>query len=151
MFRFDHAALNVVSLARSAEFYQSLGAKVVSRPSPHFLEMVLGELRLHFVPISAASATNDEIYVNHSAIDHICLRVETVEELEKLCEKFNANRHIADFGPFEIRQSPPMGHGFQEHAEQSPPTKTLYAKDPDGIKLEVRYYRASGLSVSPVA
>jgi catechol 2,3-dioxygenase-like lactoylglutathione lyase family enzyme len=136
MFRADHAALAVKNLSRSRTFYEYLGARVVSRPSTRFVEVMLGNLRLHLVQAKTFDPPREDAV----GIDHICVSVETFADLESVRDKLNASPLIAPFGPFHIQESPPLGPG-QSHSEERPPVRTLYAKDPDGIGLEIRCYR----------
>lgn len=131
----DHVALTVKDLGVSRDFYEYLGGRVVSRPSTGFMEIVLGEIRLHLIPDS--DATN----VEHRAprIDHLCLRVSSLEALSDVEQLINAHPALAG-RPCEIEDSPQLGEGGKEHCEERPPRKTLYFEDPDGIRLEVRAY-----------
>ncbi len=137
MLRSDHTALAVKNLGLSREFYEYLGGRVVSLPSPHFVEIMLGDLRLHFV---RATSPNETASDAAPRIEHFCVSVDSIHELEKLRDRVNACELIKHLGPFEIQESPPLGEGFAGHAEQRPPKKTLYVKDPDGIMMEVRCY-----------
>lgn len=135
MFKADHIALNVADLGRSKSFYESLGGRVVSKPSPHFLEMMLGDLRLHILPVQGdprATATH--------GLDHMSVNVESVAQLEQVRDLLNDSPLVAAWAPFAIEESTMLGDGLSEHAEERPPRKTLYAKDPDGIVLEIRCY-----------
>lgn len=138
MFRADHAALAVKSLSRSRSFYEYLGGKVISKPSPNFVEVMLGNLRLHLV--QAVGETSDKRCEGTQGIDHLCVSVDSLAELTAVCHLLNSCSLLAGFGPFAIQESPPLGDGFQDHAEERPPLRTLYAHDPDGISLEIRCY-----------
>jgi len=143
MFRHDHVALTVKDLQVSREFYEYLGGHVVSKPSPKFMEIVLGEIRLHLVRggegegEGEASTTANDVA---SRIDHLCLRVGSVSDLAAIRNMLNAHPALRDRGkPCEVEESPPLGIG-QDHVEEVPPQRTLYFEDPDGIRLEVRAY-----------
>jgi catechol 2,3-dioxygenase-like lactoylglutathione lyase family enzyme len=135
MFLHDHVALTVKDLNVSRDFYQSLGGHVVSKPSSGFLEIVLGEVRLHLVPTSAAEDGRPS-----SRIDHLCMRVGTVEDLTALQDVLRSHPLLTGRAPCEVEDSPPLGDGGKIHVEEHPPRKTLYFEDPDGIRLEVRAY-----------
>lgn len=134
-FLHDHIALTVKDLAVSREFYEYLGGRVVSKPSSGFMEIVLGEIRLHILP-SEGDSTD---VAPASRIDHLCLRVASLEDLASVHERIRAHPLI-DGHKFAIEDSPPLGEGGAEHCEERPPQKTLYFEDPDGIRLEVRAY-----------
>lgn len=131
----DHVALTVKDLGVSRAFYEHLGGRVVSRPSTGFMEIVLGEIRLHLVPDSGAT----DVQRRSPRIDHLCLRVATLDDLSAVEKLLNAHPALAG-RPCEIEDSPPLGEGGKEHCEERPPRKTLYFQDPDGIRLEVRAY-----------
>lgn len=135
-FSHDHVALTVKDLAVSREFYEYLGGRVVSRPSKGFMEIVLGEIRLHLIPDEGASQKK----ARAPRIDHLCLRVASLEALGQVEEHVNAHPLFAGRRPCEVEDSPPLGEGGKEHCEERPPRKTLYFEDPDGIRLEVRAY-----------
>ncbi len=137
MLRSDHTALAVKNLGLSREFYEFLGGRVVSKPSPHFIELLLGDLRLHIVRAPDPDLKQSELAPR---IEHFCLSVDTTAELERLCDQVNGCELIKHMGPFEIQESPLLGASFADHAEQHPPRKTLYLRDPDGIMLEIRCY-----------
>lgn len=137
MFRVDHAALAVQSLSRSRAFYEYLGGKVVSRPSELFVEIMLGDLRLHLVK----AENGDKAPVGSGGIDHLCVSVETLEQLETVRDLINGCPLLEGKGPFAIQESPKLSSDQCGHAEQRPPRRTLYARDPDGIALEIRCYR----------
>lgn len=142
MFLHDHVALTVRDLPTSRRFYESLGGHVVSKPSPSFLEILLGEVRLHLVkggdpklgPSAHANETEQPV-----RIDHLCLRVATVDKLRAIEEHVNGLLVSEGHAPCRVEDSPPFGAGGT-HVEERPPRKTLYFKDPDGIRLEVRAY-----------
>jgi catechol 2,3-dioxygenase-like lactoylglutathione lyase family enzyme len=135
-FRHDHIALTVKDLQVSRDFYEYLGGKVVSRPSPGFMEIVLGELRLHLVPDEGATQKTQRA----PRIDHLCLRVSSLDELTAVEKHVNAHPSLVGRHPVEVEDSPPLGEGGVDHCEERPPRKTLYFQDPDGIRLEVRAY-----------
>jgi catechol 2,3-dioxygenase-like lactoylglutathione lyase family enzyme len=134
--RFDHVALAVRSLARSRDFYVGLlGAKVVSKPSDTFVEILLGDLCLHLLPMAAsAEGQTDAARLHHGA-----LAVETLADLRALRDALNASPLVASYGPFVVQESPPQGAGGT-HVERRAPVATLYFRDPDGIRLEARCY-----------
>ncbi len=138
MFLHDHVALTVKNLQVSREFYEYLGGHVVSKPSAAFMEIVLGEIRLHLVRADGSVA--EEGRRPASRIDHLCLRVSSVEALTSVQERVNAHPLLSGRAPCEVEDSPPMGDGGTQHVEEFPPRKTLYFEDPDGIRLEVRAY-----------
>ncbi|MBX3232250.1 MAG: VOC family protein [Labilithrix sp.] len=135
MFVHDHVALTVKDLAVSRGFYEYLGGRVVSKPSKAFMEIVLGEIRLHLVP-----AEGDTKAATAPRIDHLCLRVGSVDDLTSVEARVNAHPLLQGRAPCHVEDSPPLGEGGKEHAEERPPRKTLYFEDPDGIRLEVRAY-----------
>lgn len=135
LFAHDHVALTVKDLGVSRDFYEHLGGRVVSRPSASFMEIVLGEIRLHLIPDREAN----DVQRRSPRIDHLCLRVASLDDLTAVEKLINA--HPALVGrPCEIEDSPPLGEGGKDHCEERPPRKTLYFEDPDGIRLEVRAY-----------
>jgi len=137
VFGHDHVALTVRDLDASREFYEYLGGRVVSRPSPGFLEIVLGEIRLHLLP-EADPVTGEP--TRGPRIDHLCLRVSSLDALALVEERINGHPRLRDRAPCVIEDSPPLGEGGKQHVEEFPPRKTLYFEDPDGIRLEVRAY-----------
>lgn len=140
MFLHDHVALTVKDLAASREFYEYLGGQVVSKPSSGFMEIVLGEIRLHLVPAPEAERANTDVALPPSRIDHLCMRVATLDALAAMQEHINKHPRIAGRAECEVEDSPPLGEGGKEHCEERPPRKTLYFNDPDGIRLEIRAY-----------
>ena len=70
LFCHDHVAFTVKDLAVNRAFYEYLGGRVVSRPSPGFMEIVLGEIRLHLIPDAGATTRQPR----SPRIDHLCLR-----------------------------------------------------------------------------
>jgi catechol-2,3-dioxygenase len=132
MLSLDHIALNVQSLERSRDFYHALGGKVVSSPSERFMEMELGGVILHLLPLGGGQ---------HSApqgIHHFALKVDTVAELERICDLIQKNEELAGLKKTQIQESPKLGiHG---HVERQPPTLAMYFCDPDGNQIEVRSY-----------
>jgi catechol 2,3-dioxygenase-like lactoylglutathione lyase family enzyme len=120
----------VKDLEVSREFYEFLGGRVVSKPSSGFMEIVLGEVRLHLIPNGHLADGHDE----RPRIDHLCLRVGSVEDL------MSVQKRISPRSPCEVEDSPPLGQGGKKHVEEYPPRKTLYFEDPDGIRLEIRAY-----------
>jgi catechol 2,3-dioxygenase-like lactoylglutathione lyase family enzyme len=138
MFKSDHTAFAVRDLERSRAFYVHLGGRVVSKPSANFVEVMLGDMRLHMVQATADDG-GDPAGVR-PGIDHVCLAVEKVADLEAVLERINAYPEIRERAHYELGDSPMLGTGFVEHAEERPPLKTLYFRDPDGIMLEIRAY-----------
>src|SRR4051812_41022483 len=122
-FRHDHVALNVKDLQVSRDFYESLGGRVVSKPSSEFMEIVLGEIRLHLVPTGGGGADAASV---KSRIAHICLRVESVEDLIYVQERINSHPLRGGRTHCEVEDSPPLGEGGSGHVEECPPRKTLY-------------------------
>lgn len=137
VFGHDHVALTVRNLDASREFYEYLGGRVVSRPSTGFLEIVLGEIRLHLLP-EADPVTGEP--TRGPRIDHLCLRVPSLDALAAVEKHVNAHPRLRERAPCVIEDSPALGDGGKEHVEEFPPRKTLYFEDPDGIRLEVRAY-----------
>lgn len=135
-FAHDHIALTVKDLQVSREFYEYLGGRVVSRPSPGFMEIILGEVRLHLVPDEGAT----EKKPRSTRIDHLCLRVASLEALVAVEQHVNAHPSFRGRRPCAVEDSPFLGEGNRDHCEERPPRKTLYFQDPDGIRLEVRAY-----------
>jgi len=136
LFKTDHTAFAVRDLEKSKAFYEHLGGRVTSKPSPNFVELMLGELRLHMI-----RAGSDKRASNTAAcIDHISLSVGSIDELQKVQARVNAAPHLEGQGPFEIEDSTPLGVDFVDHAEERPPLKTLFFRDPDGITIEIRAY-----------
>ena len=118
-------------LARTQKFYERLGGKVTSLPSDRFLEIDLGAQKLHIL----LGADDD---TKPGPIHHFALRMESLSALEKLCAILNQCPELQEWVPFSIQESPPMGaHG---QVERTPPHRTLYFRDPDGILLEARCY-----------
>ena len=153
-FESDHIALNVTDQLRSRKFYELIGGRIVSKASPYFMEIVIGNQRLHIV--TREGVTKDEkntapaVTVNPAIvvappIDHFCLRVSNLVDLEALLNKLNGSPLLADerqrFGPLKIIDSPPLGAGADAQAEECPPLKTLYFRDPDGVGIEIRAYQ----------
>lgn len=136
LFEHDHVALTVKNLEVSREFYEYLGGRVVSRPSTGFMEIVLGEIRLHLVPDQGATQKTSR----SSRIDHLCLRVSSLDALTAVEQHVNAHPLFAGRRLCEVEDSPCLGEGGKDHCEERPPRKTLYFQDPDGIRLEVRAY-----------
>ncbi len=132
----DHIALAVRDLAASRRFYEALGGRTVSKPSPHFLEIMLGEQRLHFLP----EARRDASVTDEVRIDHFCVAVESVTALEEYAACLRALPEL-EGRRIEVEDSERLGAGLREHSEERPPLKTLYFADPDGIRIEVRAYR----------
>lgn len=140
MFRHDHVALAVRDLNVSRDFYEHLGGHVVSRPSAAFMEIVLGEIRLHLVrrgqqELDGAPPGRTP---DGQRIDHLCLRVASLDDLVCVRDRLNAHPALRGRAPCALVDSPPLGDG--NHVEELPPQKTLYFEDPDGIRLEVRAY-----------
>lgn len=136
MLKHDHIAIAVSNFERSLEFYLSIGAKVVSKPSEKFVEILLGDVRLHLI----LSREQEFASSSHPRLDHLCLGVDSLLELNELAKKLNKTIAGQKHGPFLVQESPPLGPG-QTHAEERPPLATLYFRDPDGIGLEARCYR----------
>ncbi|MCX6124432.1 MAG: VOC family protein [Proteobacteria bacterium] len=151
----DHIALNVADQLRSRKFYELIGGKIVSKASPYFMEIVIGNQRLHIVTrgcatkneknTAPADVTVNPVIVVAPPIDHFCLRVSNLVELEALLNKLNGSPLLADqrqrSGPLKIIDSPPLGAGAEGQAEEFPPLKTLYLRDPDGVGIEIRAYQ----------
>lgn len=135
-FKHDHIALMVADLRRSARFYQALGGEIVSKPSERFVEILLGELRLHLI---CAEPQNETGRAAARRIDHICLQVTSRRALEAVLNVLNQSESAAVHGPFQIQDSPPLGPD-STHCEQRPPLATLYFRDPDGLGFEARCY-----------
>ena len=136
MLKQDHIAIAVSNFERSLEFYLAIGAKVVSKPSEKFVEILLGDVRLHLILAKEQGASPS----SHPRLDHICLAVGSLLELTELSKLLNNTAAGQEYGPFLVQESPPLGPG-QTHAEERPPLATLYFRDPDGIGLETRCYR----------
>ncbi len=139
IFGHDHVALSVKDLQVSGEFYEYLGGRIVSKPSSAFMEIVLGEIRLHLVP-SENGDDRSSTARPASRIDHLCLRVSSVEALSSVQERINAHPLLVGRAQCEVEDSPPLGERGADHCEEFPPRKTLYFHDPDGIRLEIRAY-----------
>jgi catechol 2,3-dioxygenase-like lactoylglutathione lyase family enzyme len=136
-FRHDHIALTVRDLNVSRQFYESLGGRVVSLPSTAFMEIVLGEIRLHLIPAGEADVGRRTA---GARIDHLCLQVASVDALLSVQEMLNEHPLLVGRARCHVEDSPPLGEGGQTHVEERPPRKTLYFEDPDGIRLEIRAY-----------
>jgi catechol 2,3-dioxygenase-like lactoylglutathione lyase family enzyme len=136
-FLHDHVALTVRNLEVTREFYESLGGRVVSLPSTAFMEIVLGEIRLHLVPAGEGDVAERSA---GARIDHLCLRVASTEVLVAVQEMLNEHPLLVGRARCHVEDSPPLGEGGETHVEERPPRKTLYFEDPDGIRLEVRAY-----------
>lgn len=137
MFQFDHIALTVADPARSAEFYEHLGGLRVSKPSPHFIEIMLGQVRLHITAAAAVAPADPD---SGAGINHFCATVSSVAQLAQLRDLINSHPQIMPHGRFEIQASPPMDAARTGHCEERVPTHTLYFRDPDGIHVEIRTY-----------
>lgn len=140
MFHQDHVAMFVKDLAASREFYEYLGGRMVSKPSPNFLEIMLGEVRLHILPLPKNAGAKESSNEPRIGIDHLCLRVASFEELVYMQAKINAFPSLQRHEPYVIEESPPLSSDRRTHCEERPPRMTLYFEDPDGIKLEIRAY-----------
>ena len=136
MIKHDHIALAVADFAKSLDFYLVLGAKVISKPSVKFVEILLGDVRLHLILSKDKEASQS----SHPRLDHLCLGVESLVELTELAKRLNETAAGQKYGPFLIQESPPLGPGLT-HSEERPPLATLYFRDPDGIGLEARCYQ----------
>lgn len=135
MFRFDHIALVVSDPERTAGFYEALGGRRVSKPSPHFIEIMLGEVRLHITPAETSGGPPAS-----AGLDHFCAFVNSAEELASVRDLVNQHPSTRRHGPVEIQQSPPMDAARTGHCEERVPTQTLYFRDPDGVQVEIRRY-----------
>jgi len=130
-FKPDHIALNVTDLERSKRFYAScFDARELSKISPLFAELEIGEVRLHLLQ------NQKPISDMEGPIAHFCLSVPSLNELEKLASRI---RESFPGGPGpSIQEAPPLGKG--SHLEQRPPIHVMYFRDPDGILIEIRSY-----------
>jgi catechol 2,3-dioxygenase-like lactoylglutathione lyase family enzyme len=137
LFDVDHIALHVRDLEASRKFYTFLGGRVVSKPSPHFLEIMLGAQRIHLLPQAEGPADG----LVNAGIEHFCLQVPSFRELAEVVERLKMCEQIAHHGPPVIEESPMLGDGLDHHSEERPPLKTVYFKDPDGIAIEIRTYK----------
>lgn len=137
MFSSDHIALYVHDLSVSRNFYEYLGGRVVSKASPHFVEIMLGSQRLHLV-LDKGEAKGP---VDGIGINHFCLQVPQLSDLAAFAKRLEACELIAHLGGIIIEDSPMLGDGLDHHCEERPPLKTLYFKDPDSINIEVRAYK----------
>ena len=136
MYSVDHIALHVRDLAVSRSFYEFLGGHVVSKPSPHFLEVMLGSQRIHLVTQADAPSAQRVT----AGIDHFCLRVPRIGDLAIVAKKLEGCAMIAHYGRPVIEDSPMLNGGRDDHCEERPPLRTLYFKDPDGVNIEIRAY-----------
>jgi len=136
LIKHDHIALAVKDFEKSLEFYLGIGGSVVSKPSDKFVEILLGEVRLHLILAKDPAGPQ----IDSPRLHHLCLRVDSLLELNELTEHLNKTAAGKHFGPFLVQESPPLGPG-QTHSEERPPLATLYFRDPDGIGLEARCYR----------
>lgn len=135
MFSLDHVALAVTDLDRSRYFYESLGGVTVSRPSPNFVEVMLGSARLHLVTARRWAETTGV-----ARIEHFCLAVKSMEELVAFAQRINSHPMLEGMGPWQVQESPPLDANRSGHVEEHVPRATLYFRDPDGIEIEVRFY-----------
>lgn len=126
----------VSSLERSTDFYQTLGGRVVSKSSDRFIEIIVGEVRLHLI----LASEKNQFFAQTPRIDHMCLTVASLTQLQELRDLVNKTAAATQFGPWQIQESPPLGQG-ETQCEERPPLATLYFKDPDGIGLEARCYQ----------
>lgn len=144
MFKNDHIAIFVKDVDISRHFYEYIGGRVVSQPSNKFLEILLGEVRLHILPLPDQALANQPLPAQALAgtprLDHLCFQVESLDDLVFLQAKINSFPSPRPHEPYVIKDSPPLAMDGKSHCEQRPPRKTLYFEDPDGIKLEARAY-----------
>jgi hypothetical protein len=98
---------------------------------------MLGDLRLHLVRTDRDRPATP---VAAPGLAHFCVSVDSYAELEKVRDLLNACPLLEAWAPFAIETAPMLGEGLASHCEERPPRHTLYARDPDGVELEVRCY-----------
>lgn len=122
--RLNHAVLYVRDVARSVAFYeQALAFRVVARmgPTAAFLQAPAStndhDLGLFAVGSSAAGSAAGNGSVG---LYHLAWEVDTLDELARLADR------LGELGALT---------GASDHGT----TKSLYARDPDGLELEVAW------------
>jgi catechol 2,3-dioxygenase-like lactoylglutathione lyase family enzyme len=139
---FDHIGIICKDLEKSRAFYvECLGARVTSKDSPHFLELMVGNVKFHFIREGTLDLTDPQREIKLR--DHFCLNVKGLGELEALQQTLKTSgAQFIDPKTIEVEESIPLGEGFQGHAESRPPLRTLFFTDPNGAVIEVRAYFA---------
>jgi catechol-2,3-dioxygenase len=145
--RLNHAVLYVRDVARSVEFYRDvLGFRLIETNGPlrgaAFLRAPGStndhDIGLFEIGMEAGSPTAGKDQVG---LYHLAWELDTLQELEDLAERLSACGALV---------------GASDHST----TKSLYAKDPDGIEFEVVWIvpaslltaadRAAGATVRPL-
>ncbi len=133
--RLNHAVLFVGDLERSVAFYRDLlGFRVTQEiPSRAAFLQAEGSSNDHDLGLFAVGATAADSPAGRGAVGlyHLAWEVDTLGELERLLHR------LAEAGALV---------GASDHGT----TKALYARDPDGLELEVSWLLpASHLPVEP--
>ena len=144
----DHIALVVKDPVVSVKFYCELGGVVTSKSSDTFCELELGGQRFHLIKASngsdASGRANGVLQKNlaDARIDHVCLSVESEDQLKALCAKLQSLSNLFPNSENWLSLSPiqPPSFGENGHLEKIPPKWVVYFNDPDGISIEVRSY-----------
>lgn len=126
----DHIYITVSDLARSQAFYDRLFLRVLGFRSNAFTlggDPHVQYYNRHFgyVLRPAREAQPHEPYA--PGLHHLCLRVETVEDVRAVAAALNAEG-IAATAP-------------ARHAEYAPDYWATFFTDPDGVRLEVTNFR----------
>ncbi len=121
--RLNHAVLYVRDLERSLAFYgDALGFRVVNRmPGAAFLQAA-GSTNDHDLGLFEVGADAAPSPAGRGAVGmyHLAWEVDTLAELERIAARLSEVGALA---------------GASDHST----TKSLYAKDPDGLELEVAW------------
>jgi catechol-2,3-dioxygenase len=123
IFRLNHAVLYVRDLERSVAFYREvLGFEpVMGMPGAAFIQAP-GSTNDHDLGLFAvgAQATDSPAGRGSVGLYHLAWEVDTLAELERLAARLSEAGSLA---------------GASDHGT----TKSLYAKDPDGLEFEVAW------------
>ena len=121
IFRLNHAVLYVTDVERSVAFYRdALGFRTVTAlPGAAFLQAP-GSTNDHDLGLFEIGAGAGPSQAGRATVGlyHLAWEVDTLDELERL-------------------QGVLAGHGALVGASDHGTTKSLYAKDPDGLEFEV--------------